>query len=69
MLGDHQDSAVARRTLLVEADSARARGADTFTHGVLYAEEAHAAAEALEPFPSAWKKLRRTADRAGWTDR
>ncbi|MBY6351761.1 CYTH and CHAD domain-containing protein [Rhodococcoides corynebacterioides] len=67
VLGDHQDSAVARRTLLVEADSAHARGADTFTHGVLYAAEVRAGAEALEPFPSAWKTLRRTADRAGWT--
>lgn len=61
VLGDHQDSAVSRDTLLLEAASAAERGEDTFTFGVLFANETAAGREAVAPLPRAWKKLRRTA--------
>lgn len=65
VLGDVQDSAVSRATILTEAASAAERGEDTFTFGVLYANEGHDSADALEPLPRAWTKLRRRAASLG----
>ncbi|MFJ4519755.1 CHAD domain-containing protein [Streptomyces sp. NPDC088810] len=58
LLGDHQDSVMARRTLLELAAVAHAAGESTFTYGVLYArEEARAAALEAE-LPGRWKKIK-----------
>ncbi|TQF73526.1 CHAD domain-containing protein [Rhodococcus spelaei] len=40
VLGEHQDAVVAQRHLLAAADRARAAGEDTFTYGLLTADEA-----------------------------
>ena len=39
LLGDHQDSVVSRTHLSQQADAAHAAGEDTFTYGLLYAQE------------------------------
>jgi CHAD domain-containing protein len=55
VLGEHQDSAVARAWLREAASS----GADRFAAGQLVALEAQGAAEARERWPAAWKALSR----------
>ncbi|WP_225813087.1 CYTH and CHAD domain-containing protein [Streptomyces spinosus] len=56
LLGDHQDSVMARRTLRELAAVAHAAGENTFTYGVLYAgEEARAVATEAE-LPRRWKE-------------
>jgi CHAD domain-containing protein len=55
VLGDHQDSVVAREWLRVAAEG----GADAFVAGELAATEAQAAAEARAAWPKAWKALSR----------
>ncbi|MEW2508949.1 CYTH and CHAD domain-containing protein [Streptomyces sp. NPDC046870] len=56
LLGDHQDSVMARRTLRELAAVAHAAGESTFTYGVLYGrEEARAAATEAE-LPRRWKE-------------
>ncbi|MEU6590992.1 CYTH and CHAD domain-containing protein [Streptomyces sp. NPDC046881] len=58
LLGDHQDSVMARRTLQELAAVAHAAGESAFTYGVLYGrEEARAAALEAE-LPGRWKKIR-----------
>jgi CHAD domain-containing protein len=53
VLGDHQDSVVARAWLREAAEG----GADAFVAGELAATEAQAAAEARAAWPKAWKAL------------
>ena len=55
VLGDHQDSVVARAWLRTAAQD----GADAFVAGELAAIEAQAAAEARAAWPKAWKALSR----------
>jgi CHAD domain-containing protein len=55
VLGEHQDSVVARAWLREAASS----GADPFAAGQLVALEGQAAAEARERWPAAWKALSR----------
>jgi CHAD domain-containing protein len=55
VLGDHQDSVVARAWLREAAEG----GADAFVAGELAAIEAQAAAEARASWPKAWKALSR----------
>jgi CHAD domain-containing protein len=55
VLGDHQDSVVARAWLRQAAEG----GADAFVAGELAAIEAQAAAEARAAWPKAWKALSR----------
>ncbi|MGW2488841.1 CYTH and CHAD domain-containing protein [Streptomyces sp. NPDC001606] len=65
LLGDHQDSVMARRTLLELAAVAHAAGENPFTYGVLYGrEEARAAATEAE-LPRLWEEIGAgAADRA-----
>ncbi|KOV94671.1 CYTH and CHAD domain-containing protein [Streptomyces sp. NRRL B-3648] len=61
LLGDHQDSVMARRTLRELAAVAHAAGESAFPYGVLYGrEEARAAALEAE-LPGRWKKIRNGA--------
>ncbi|MET9010380.1 CYTH and CHAD domain-containing protein [Streptomyces olivaceoviridis] len=63
VLGDHQDSVMARRTLRELAAVAHAAGESAFTYGVLYGrEEARAAAEEAE-LPRLWEEIRSGAVR------
>ncbi|MGI9126130.1 MAG: CHAD domain-containing protein, partial [Mycobacterium sp.] len=64
LLGDHQDSVVSRNHLLSEAAAAHALGEDTFTYGVLYAQEADLARRCLEQLDDALKGLRRSVRKA-----
>ncbi|MFH8471811.1 CHAD domain-containing protein [Streptomyces sp. NPDC018000] len=69
LLGDHQDSVVARDALRTLAVQAHAAGEPAFTWGLLYGrEEASAAAEERE-LPEVWKRASRPRLRAaleGW---
>ncbi|MCF2533432.1 CYTH and CHAD domain-containing protein [Yinghuangia soli] len=51
LLGEHQDSVVARDMLRTRAADAHAEGADTFAYGLLYAAEQRAAERAEEKLP------------------
>ncbi len=63
LLGDHQDSVMARRTLRELAAVAHAAGESAFTYGVLYGrEEARAAATEAE-LPGRWRGIRSGAVR------
>ncbi|MFI8212205.1 CYTH and CHAD domain-containing protein [Streptomyces werraensis] len=59
LLGDHQDSVMARRTLRELAAVVHAAGESDFTYGVLYAGEAHRARVAEEALPEAWSSISR----------
>ncbi|MGA5317837.1 CHAD domain-containing protein [Streptomyces pseudogriseolus] len=59
LLGDHQDSVMARRTLRELAAVAHAAGESDFTYGVLHAGEAHRARVAEEALPEAWRSIGR----------
>jgi CHAD domain-containing protein len=67
VLGDHQDSVVARQVLRDVADSARAAGDDTFAYGVLYARQEHAGEAVLADLPIATWESRERKLRA-WLD-
>ncbi|HEX8347636.1 MAG TPA: CYTH and CHAD domain-containing protein [Actinoplanes sp.] len=67
VLGDHQDSVVAREVLRDVADSARAAGDDTFAYGVLYARQEHAGEAVLADLPIATWESRERKLRA-WLD-
>ncbi|MYU08929.1 CHAD domain-containing protein [Streptomyces sp. SID8366] len=60
LLGDHQDSVMARRTLRELAAVAHAAGESAFPYGVLYGREEARAAAAEAELPARW---RRAADR------
>ena len=51
VLGDHQDSVVARAVLREIADEARSAGEDTFSYGLVYGREACQAAEIERALP------------------
>ncbi|MEU9306144.1 CYTH and CHAD domain-containing protein [Streptomyces sp. NPDC048256] len=56
LLGDHQDSVMARTTLRELSAVAHAAGESAFTYGVLYAREERRAERAEEAMPAEWKK-------------
>ncbi|WP_416979021.1 CHAD domain-containing protein [Streptomyces sp. T028] len=55
LLGEHQDSVMARTTLGELAAVAHAAGENSFTYGVLYAREERRAEKAEEAVPGEWK--------------
>ncbi|RDH75929.1 CHAD domain-containing protein [Mycolicibacterium moriokaense] len=64
LLGDHQDSVVSRTHLSQQADAAHAAGEDTFTYGLLYAQEDDLARESRQQLGSALKRLDRSVRKA-----
>lgn len=64
LLGDHQDSVVSRTHLLQQADAAHADGADTFTYGLLYQQEADLAQRCREQLEPALRKLHKAVRKA-----
>ncbi|MFI1416426.1 CHAD domain-containing protein [Streptomyces sp. NPDC020731] len=65
LLGDHQDSVMARQTLRELAAVAHAAGESAFTHGVLHGREERRAELAEAALPEAWTSL--TKDLRPWT--
>jgi CHAD domain-containing protein len=63
LLGEHQDSVVARRYLLRLAQEARAAGDDTFTLGILHAREQEFARTDAATTRAAWRRIARAARR------
>jgi CHAD domain-containing protein len=63
LLGEHQDSVVARRCLLRLAQEARAVGDDTFTLGILHAREQESARTDAATTRAAWRRIARAARR------
>jgi CHAD domain-containing protein len=59
LLGEHQDSVIAREAILRLAAEARADGEDTFPYGVLFQLERGLAADAEARLPKAWRKADR----------
>ncbi len=57
LLGDHQDSVVSRTHLSQQAEAAHEAGEDTFTYGLLYAQEDELARTSRRQLDSALKKL------------
>ena len=64
LLGDHQDSVVSRTHLSQQAEAAHAAGEDTFTYGLLYAQEDDLARRSREQLDDALKKLDRSVRKA-----
>lgn len=64
LLGDHQDSVVSRTHLGQQADAAHAAGEDTFTYGLLYAQEQALANEARRQLDGALRKLHKSVRKA-----
>ena len=64
LLGDHQDSVVSRTHLSQQAEAAHAAGEDTFTYGLLYAQEDDLARSARRQLDSALKKLDKSVRKA-----
>ncbi|MEU5438039.1 CYTH and CHAD domain-containing protein [Streptomyces sp. NPDC020719] len=61
VLGDHQDSVVAREALRGLAVQAHLAGESAFTWGLLYGQEAATAAERERELPEVWAKASRPA--------
>lgn len=61
LLGDHQDSSLARATLREIADQAHAAGENAFTFGVLHGAEAQRAAADERRVPELWARAVRAA--------
>ncbi|UXY27566.1 CYTH and CHAD domain-containing protein [Streptomyces sp. HUAS TT20] len=57
LLGDHQDSVMARQTLRELAAVAHAAGESAFTYGLLYGREEQGAAAVEAELPGAWKGM------------
>ncbi|MEU8588128.1 CYTH and CHAD domain-containing protein [Streptomyces sp. NPDC048664] len=57
LLGEHQDSVMARNTLRELSALAHAAGENTFTYGVLYGRQERCAAEAEEALPRVWRTV------------
>ncbi|MFG2356184.1 CHAD domain-containing protein [Streptomyces sp. NPDC048521] len=57
LLGDHQDSVMARHTLRELSAMAHAAGESAFTYGLLYGREEARAAAAETDLPGLWKKI------------
>ena len=64
LLGDHQDSVVSRTHLSQQAEAAHAAGEDTFTYGLLYAQEDELARTSRQQLDSALKKLDKSVKKA-----
>ncbi|MFE7857048.1 CHAD domain-containing protein [Streptomyces sp. NPDC057403] len=62
LLGDHQDSVMARRTLRELSAVAHAAGESAFTYGVLYGREEQRAAAAEGALPVAWRGITEATD-------
>ncbi|MFF0714759.1 CYTH and CHAD domain-containing protein [Streptomyces bauhiniae] len=58
LLGEHQDSVLARQTLRELAAVAHAAGESAFTYGVLYEREVRVARRTEEKLPRKWHKAR-----------
>lgn len=58
LLGDHQDSLMAREALRDLAAQAHAAGESAFTYGVLYGREERHAAEVEAALPGVWEAIR-----------
>ncbi|MGW2208331.1 CYTH and CHAD domain-containing protein [Streptomyces sp. NPDC001781] len=58
LLGEHQDSVLARQTLRELAAVAHAAGESAFTYGVLHEREERAARRTEERLPAVWAKTR-----------
>ncbi|MEU5717490.1 CYTH and CHAD domain-containing protein [Streptomyces sp. NPDC020403] len=67
VLGDHQDSVVARATLRALAVQAHAAGETAFTWGLLYGEEEAAAAGRERELPEVWARASRPRLRSALT--
>ncbi|RLV08715.1 metal-binding protein [Streptomyces griseocarneus] len=67
VLGDHQDSCVAREALRALAVQAHAAGEPSFTWGLLYGQEAASAAERERELPKVWARAskRKLRERLG----
>ncbi|WP_217549483.1 CYTH and CHAD domain-containing protein [Streptomyces sp. GbtcB6] len=61
MLGEHQDSVMARETLRELSAVAHAAGESTFTYGLLYGREEQRAAAVEAGAPEAWESIRAEA--------
>ncbi|MFF8400597.1 CHAD domain-containing protein [Streptomyces sp. NPDC015684] len=57
LLGEHQDSVMARHTLRELSAVAHAAGEDTFTYGLLYGRQEARAARTEEDLTGLWKKI------------
>ncbi|MGY4974164.1 CYTH and CHAD domain-containing protein [Streptomyces nigrescens] len=64
LLGDHQDSVVARATLRELATQAQQAGEGGFTFGLLYGREEALAADRERALPDLWRKVSRCKHRA-----
>ena len=65
VLGEHQDSVVAREALRELALQAHRSGENAFTYGVLYERESRRAQLAVERFDQVWREASRKEHRAG----
>jgi CHAD domain-containing protein len=61
LLGDHQDSVMAREAVLELGAQAYAAGESAFTYGVLYGREEQRAAAAEAALPEAWETIGKRA--------
>ncbi|MGW1872180.1 CYTH and CHAD domain-containing protein [Streptomyces sp. NPDC001975] len=59
LLGEHQDSVMARETLRELSAVAHATGESAFTYGLLYGREERRAAAAEAETPAAWKEIKK----------
>jgi CHAD domain-containing protein len=59
LLGDHQDTVVARPILRELAGKAHLEGGNGFTYGLMHAIEAARAARAEQDLPATWRKMRK----------
>ncbi|WP_329120602.1 CYTH and CHAD domain-containing protein [Streptomyces sp. NBC_01353] len=67
VLGDHQDSVVARDALRILAIQAHAAGESAFTWGLLHGQEEAAGADREREFPKVWKRASAPKSRAALT--
>lgn len=63
LLGEHQDSVVARPVLRELAAQAHLAGENAFTFGLLYERESAVAAEVERDLPAAWRRASRRRNR------
>jgi CHAD domain-containing protein len=67
VLGDHQDSVVAREALRTLAAQAHAAGESAFTWGLLYGHEEATAAARERELPGVWERASRPKLRSDLT--
>jgi CHAD domain-containing protein len=63
LLGNHQDTVVAREVLRAEADDAEAAGQSAFTFGLLHGRQASVAANAVTKLPEVRARVRAAVKR------